>query len=1198
MKILDTYSFPLQHTALIEASAGTGKTYTIVNLYLRMLLGHGCKPLSVEQILVVTFTKAATAELKDRIRKRISAAYVDFYRGRSEDEFTQRLIEDLADIRLACERLSLAIAQMDDAAVLTIHSFCHKMLTHYAFESGASYDEKFEMDTSQWLTASINDYWRSTVLRLSRSMYQQVTAIWSSPDKLLGALQPLMNRQLQTDKVDLSSLQATMDSLDSEVAKVKNWWQEHRVGDQLRQGKLKKSTKLGKGAIVQQMDEFCESDSLSCPFGKEGWCDFFPTKVIGAQTKTSNDLSHLDFARFEALEAVRQSSSEQIRWGMFNHALSEVSSTLQMYKERLSLLAPDDLLVRLHQALTGPRGDLLAGAIRQDYPAALIDEFQDTDPVQFAIFSRLYQRDNDQQMDACLIMIGDPKQAIYGFRGADIFTYIEAKRGVDQDRQFTLGTNWRSTADLVNSVNCLFSSRDEGFLFRDAIPFIDVKGARGNTGIIKSDEPQHSLIFHHLVNGDGPITFAKAAPFLAVNTANEIVDYLTSGQIEQHNSNGHRAVMAGDCCVLVRNRQEAAQVKHALGQAGVASVFLERHSVFATQTAQDLYLLLDALANPGNERKLKGALASATLCRQAAELDSWFADERQWQAMVERCYLWQKTWQHAGVMQAIHQVMEFFEVYSNLLQYHNDGLRRLTDLRHLSELLQQQHALKPGETQLLYWFSQHLSEPDNSNEAQQLRLETDDNLVKIMTMHASKGLEFPLVFIPFACAFKQAREAIYHDDQHRLTVDFNSHEDALSKADFERLAEDIRLLYVAITRAQYVCSLGIWDPAKGRSKQSSLTSCALGRLLFGQQNELNDDLLAQRILKLGAKASIAYQPIDQERQSAFFNNPDRDQQLGLSKAELPRKIVRNWRVTSYSAIAKNQLAPEQDAPGRDEFEVIHTELGYETPSMAVQADRFSFTRGAQAGSFLHGVLESIEFHNPFAIAQSIAQQAAQFGIEESWFEVVEDWLVDVLSAAIPLVGPMHSDSADMQSFSLSQLETGQIQVEMEFHLALHNVRVDEFNRLINQFYPQLTRTYQFDELSGMLKGFIDLTFVRNDRVFVADYKSNHLGDHYEDYSQAKMEQAMADHDYHLQGVLYVLAMHRYLRLRLVGYDYHRHVGGAYYLFLRGMSTAYPGNGCYHMLPDFALIDALDRLFSGQAVKITETNKAAEQMSLW
>jgi exodeoxyribonuclease V beta subunit len=1281
MQPLDTFSFPLYGASLIEASAGTGKTYTIVNLYIRLLLGHGCEPLGVEQILVVTFTNAATGELKERIRQRLRKAYLDFFARASKDIFIQQLIEQSDNVELDCQRLALASKQMDEAAVYTIHGFCHKALTEHAFESGAMYEQSFILDESEWLKIAAEDYWRKHVVTLPQHTLQLLLKHWATPDAMIKGIGRLLSQHATPHQTkDIDSAIKSVDQYAQQVTKLKRWWLSNDVSLQLSKANLNGRAKLGKLPTLQDMQAFCKSDLLQIDFDKTGWQLFSPEQIAKAAKKGSEDLSHLDFSQFEQLQSMLLRCQQNLILAFSQHAMSVVSTNLKSHKDMLHLLSPDDLLTGLQRAISQQAGtddNTLANTIRQNYPAALIDEFQDTDPVQFEVFQGIYgasqqepdlgpsDKNSDEDIDnnsgensfdnnsklsteikhgadfknnsstiskdssstiskgssrlstSCWIMIGDPKQAIYAFRGADIFTYIKAKEWVNNKRHFTLATNWRSAPKLVNGINQLFENSRKGFLFEQSIPFYPVKAGQDFDGLTVQGKVVESLDFQHLCSSENlPISASDASNQLAIATANQISHWLQLAQTDQAQIK-NRAITAGDCCVLVRNRNEAQVIKHALSAVNVASVFLARKSVFATQIAADVLRLLKALSQPTDERLLKAALMSELFTFNAQQLDTLFNDESSWQDVLEQRFYWHQTWQKRGLIRAINQVLQHFDVEQGLIKHQPDGLRRVTDLRHLTELLQQQSLQLVGEAQLIHWFESCLLEPDHNSDNQQMRLESDANLVQIITLHSSKGLEFPLVFIPLASSYKTAQQALYHNDEQQLEVDFLIQEQNLQKADFERLAEDIRLFYVAVTRAVYYCSIGVWNITLGKSKKvSGFGQSALGCLLMSAKDQpdshsqdnaevaITDQHISQRIQALSAKCDLSYRHFTQAQSEPPQGLVSQDSDIELPKLKalnLTRPVSRAWRLTSYSAISSQQVHLDMPAPGQDEgqdpvfnqlLNQVQDEALTEQSSLnsELAQNPFSFERGANAGSFLHGVLENIDLQKPEQLAEVITQQSIWFGIGEQWHDCLENWLTDVLLAPFNVEAEAEQvteTNTQTPSISLSKLSAKQVKVEMEFHMPLHEVKVSDFNRIINQYSKQHKRDYQFEQLNGMIKGFIDLMFEFEGKFYVADYKSNHLGDSYDSYHYSAMEQAMTGHDYHLQAILYTLALHRWLKYKLPNYDYHTHIGGAYYLFIRGMSQTEPGNGVYFVLPEKPMIEALDDLFSGKPSSKTE-----------
>ncbi|MGJ4415032.1 exodeoxyribonuclease V subunit beta [Klebsiella pneumoniae] len=786
---------------------------------------------------------------------------------------------------------------------------------------------------------------------------------------------------------------------------------------------------------------------------------------------------------------------------------------------------------------------------------------QDTDPQQYRIFRRIWRR----QPETALLLIGDPKQAIYAFRGADIFTYMKA-RG-DVAAHYTLDTNWRSSPGMVGSVNRLFSLSDNPFMFHE-IPFLPVKAAAKNKGlrftVDAADVPAMNV---WLMPGD-TVGSGDYQTFMAQLCATQIRDWLSAGQRGRAllwRGETSRPVQASDITVLVRNRLEAAQVREALQTLGIPSVYLSnRDSVFETLEAQELLWLLQAVLAPERENTLRSALATSMFGLTALDIENLNQDEQAWDALVEEFSEYRQIWRQRGVMPMLRALMTARHIAENLLATRG-GERRLTDILHISELLQEAASQLESEHALVRWLAQHIAEPDSNAASQQMRLESDKHLVQIVTIHKSKGLEYPLVWLPFIARFRKQDQAFYHDrETFAAVLDLGQDEASLELAEAERLAEDLRLLYVALTRAVWHCSLGVAPLSSRKSGNSDFHLSALGRLL--QAGEAMDAAgLAARLADF-CHGDIALQ-IPGELDLTPWQAPAATIPR-LSARELQRRIADDWRVTSYSGLQQHGFSGGQDLLPRLDVDAAGVGEVVEEPQLTPH----QFPRGAAPGTFLHSLFEELDFTQPVPEGW-MAEKLQLSGFDAQWAPVLTDWLGGVLKTRLP--GP---------DIALNQLAARDKQVEMAFYLPIAQLLTAErLDALIRQYDPLSADTppLDFRQVRGMLKGFIDLVFRHEGRYYLLDYKSNWLGEDREAYTRPAMEQAMRAHRYDLQYQLYSLALHRYLRHRLADYDYDRHFGGVIYLFLRGMDGQEGGQGIFTTRPVRPLIDGLDQLFAGE-----------------
>lgn len=1166
---LDPLTLPLTGERLIEASAGTGKTFTIGLLYLRLLLGLGqsaayLRPLSVEEILVVTFTEAATAELRGRIRQNIHQLRIACVRGVTDDAMLAELMAQIDDLPQAASMLLAAERQMDEAAIFTIHGFCQRMLNLNAFESGMLFEQQLIEDEQTLRKQATADFWRRHCYPLPLSIAQVVAAEWSGPQALLSTLTPWLQGESPTLKYPPDAnetLPERHQKLIARIDRLKAQWR--AAADELlaliTDSGVDKRSYSSKHLPnwLEKIGQWAQEETQNYAVPKD--LERFARSTLEQKTKKGEPPRHALF------EAVEQFLAEPltIRDLVIARALKEIRFATRKEKRLRAQLGFDDLLSRFDEALQQPGGALLASAIRQRYPVALIDEFQDTDPQQYRIFHRLYVG----QAESALLLIGDPKQAIYAFRGADIFTYMKARAEVSA--HYTLDTNWRSSPPMVDSVNQLFSRLDNPFLFND-IPFLPVQPAAPNAALrfTVNGEAQPALRFW-LQPGSG-IGVSEYQQYMARQCAGEIRHWLSAGQQGKAligKGDTLRPVQASDITILVRSYGEAAVMREALNALNIPSVYLSnRDSVFTTPEARELLWILQAVLAPEQERVLRSALATSIMGLDALALDSLSQNERAWNQLVDEFDTYRQVWLKRGVLPMLRDLMVSRHIAENIL-VSASGERRVTDLLHLGELLQEAAAQLDSQHALVRWLSQQIARPDNQAANQQLRLESDRHLVQIVTIHKSKGLQYPLVWLPFIANFRETAQGIYHDRQtFAALLDLQGDEESQQLAEQERLAEDLRLLYVALTRSVWHCSIGIAPLVKGNRKKegnSDLHKSALGFLLQRGEEADSEQLLS--ILQQITNSAIAL-VTDETGDATPWQPDDRDSQQ-LSSPRISRSLRDEWRVTSYSALQQHGAGMTLDLLPRFDLDAAGERGEVSEPALTPH----SFPRGASPGTFLHGLFENIDFSQPLE-AEWLAQQLQQQGYDEIWLPVLQQWMTRIL--ATPL---------DDSGVSLQQLAPQQRQVELQFYLPISAMlTAPELDRLIRQHDPLSAQAppLAFHQVRGMLKGFIDLVFCWQGKYYLLDYKSNWLGADSAAYTPEAMAQAMISHRYDLQYQLYTLALHRYLRHRLADYDYQRHFGGVLYLFLRGVDGSASENGIFRSCPSAEFVDALDKLFAG------------------
>jgi exodeoxyribonuclease V beta subunit len=1200
---------PLSGSALIEASAGTGKTYTIAAVYVRFVLAHLAtrtgeaerrEPLLPPNILVVTFTKAATAELKDRIRQRLVEAAAWFRADAGDtasDDFLQQLRHEYAPEQWsACARaLQVAAEWMDEASVKTIHSWCQTLLREHAFSSGSLFNQELTTELESLRLQAARDYWRNTYYPLEGEAFTQVVQHWSTPEGLLRAIRPLWYSAAETEPAPLNVVQLAEQKAQQVAqmrADLKQSWQCWSadiidfVDSAEANGEILKPRTLSSKKIRKDLAPVIEwandpaaidckvSDTLAGHLSDEGMAKLLTTRVPALSALGQLSALQQFFRQPPSLKA--ELAAHAAQW--IKHRFGQ-----QMHQE--ALLGFDDIIKNTAAALDAEQGAALAEQVRAEFPVAMVDEFQDTDPDQYRIFDAIYRlADNDQQ--STVLLIGDPKQAIYAFRGADIYTYLRA-RADTQGRHFTLARNFRSTAAMVAASNQLFKPAEQSapakaFLFAQAdanpVPFVEVEAQGLSSQLLINGEPlSNALNLWVSDNSDGKPLSKQAYLSAQAAAAASYIAALLNGGVRGHTVFSHdhetKPVKTSDIAVLVNNRTEAAGMQRELHARQVPSVYLsDSNSVYDAPVALDVLAILQACANPSDARLVLAALNTSLLDLDLNELDQLREDDLAWEHRVEQFMLLAEAWRRQGVLAMLHQVLHQFNVPQRL-SGEAGGQRVLTDVLHLAELLQQAASRLEGEQALLRFVHEQLFSRDEGNtpaEEHIVRLESDARLLQIVTIHKSKGLEYPLVFLPFimACRPQTGDDDVlsYHDENGHLRQSLSHNDAIVEQADKERLGEDIRKLYVAVTRAKYACWLGI-APVK------SWADSALAYLA-----QAADDLVgAVRGTWVKDAFTIGVSAIPEATNSPFEPAPEPVTEHRYCSMP-PGYKAEAWWIASYSALKYGGLRePEsaQEANLRDEDEQASAESG-----AAPGAGIHQLPRGAGPGTFLHNLLEDAA-DNGFAevardpqLRQGLIHRRCRNNQWADHETLLSDWLAQYLTTAFAL--------GEGQEVSLAALSN--YRAEPEFWFKVDRVGAVQIDNLVAEhILPTYSRpALQPHYLNGMFKGFIDLVFEHRGKYYVADYKSNYLGPDDSAYDQEAMRDKILSSRYDLQYVLYTLALHKLLQARLGdAYDYDEHVGGVVYLFLRGHQSA--SRGAFVDRPPKILIERLDTLLSTQEV---------------
>jgi len=1161
---------------LIEANAGTGKTYTIAMLFVRFIVEHG---FLIDQLLVVTFTHAAAAELKERIRLRLTEIYHSVASDKTRlDETTLSWLQGLAlEETVVLQRLKIALLGLDQSAVFTIHGFCYKTLQEFAVES----KQLFELDLigdSRFIRQQLtDDFWRQTIYPLAPQDAAMLTTYYANPVTLSASIkgvgqQVTVYPETQPIAFYLEQAKVVKGEFTDQFVTFTD-----RLSEAVSEPLFKRSFQAAFSTHYNAISHWLNEGGLSFPVDALNFMSY-PGVFEGLNgqkfraTKTHTGLERkteylaatgINFDVVEKLLAISHSASIALRGLLIDYIRDKEDGVL----EGAQSASFDCLISRLADLMVNEDGAILKKALQSRYQVALIDEFQDTDQQQWTIFSQLCA-----QKTQFLYLIGDPKQAIYKFRGADVFSYFSA--ATLAHHRYTLTDNWRSSPQMVGAVNTLFESLENVFLL-EGLSYQPCDAAlREQDNCFKlADASLPGMVMWHLSpdegNNSGFLKSGQAQEQISIAVINEIISLLTPGSAYRRVVNGRSEILTPqDIAILVRTNSQAIDYQNSLREAGIPSVLNSAKSVFETTEANDFYILLRAISQPNNTGLLKQFLTVAWLNVSAPELLSIVDDDSLMGFWISRLSEYYQLWERRGLLAMTYKLLAQEKIASKLSKWPAFE-RKMSNIMQLAELVQAaetQESLNINGT--LGWLQQSINNPQYS-EQELLRLENDETAINILTVHRAKGLEFSVVFCP----------VLWQQDQHvqKENSVIQCHEDNLMVADLgseqfeerklialeESFAEDIRLSYVAMTRAKLRCYIA-W--ANVRTKENRNHS-ALSRLLFNpsvKQSELGDDFSRQQIDLRGL--------IDRHQGFFEYHSLPSDQAIrhlrefkNLTPLKAPEQCSRNlktmWQINSYTGLSALSLGVANEGL----YE--HAE---ETSKDNLLASSFDpLPRGRRMGNLVHELLEKntfAELAKHCVSTTKIEQACIRFGVSLDDPQLMSALLREVV------ITPL--DKQD-DGFKLAQIDAKHCLKEMPFYLSHGSINTEQINTILGDevIYSALSTK----KLAGFLTGFIDLVCVYQGKYYLMDYKSNYL----DDYSSASMIQAMRAHNYGLQAWIYSVVLTNFLQETIVDYSFDRHFGGVLYLFVRGMKSDEPCSGVFSFLPHAEKLEQLSRLFSDE-----------------
>lgn len=1201
---------------LIEASAGTGKTYTLSSLMVRIFL----EKYLPGQVIATTFTRAAAAELKSRIRARLveTYRYLDAKRSLTEKEILlqaeqesdlllQHILKHFATrIAYACERLKLVIDQLDELFVGTLDSFSQKLLREFAFESGKIERAQITDDAKTYSRQLIHDVLREWIqsqpqtvidalylagelksvdsfVKLVEDSLNFSSAHFKLPEKPTIQFEQLAQLKKLAAEIDISLLEPYY-SLDGEHYK-------HVSGTIFRNGAF---NKLFSECLPQLLQVLKQSDSILVFDGSLAVHRELVFKFLGQLAdqkvfkKCPAEISdgfyqHPCIQQIQQLFGVLKNYAEQfdqLHIYLKAYLCVEVKKRLPQVLQNKGETTFSQQIRTLSEALKGEQGQRFAVFVQARYPLILVDEFQDTNQDQDDMLASIW-RHPERYQKGCMIMVGDRKQAIYGFRGGDMLTFLNAYKDIQakHGREYKLIHNHRSVADLVEVVDALFQRQID---FGEQVQYDPIRAGTRPHPVLIDQNQSNPYPLRWLMLKDKETEAQQVAWKIR-----DLLNQSHAGQLYFQKDAQTQTLNEDDIAVLSRNHDGLDKVQFELERLGIRVNRPSKRSVFDCTIAQDVGALLTAILHPYDEAKVKRALISRLFAMDLKQLLQLEQTAEGLSHFMTGFDTIRELWSAQGFLVAWQQCLNQFGIWKNLVAVQSkDNERVVVNLRHLTEILSQHSEKYQGAQNLYHWYLKQLQSPLDREWELERRLSSEAG-VQLMTIHQSKGLEFKIVFLLGADKpFRENNKTLNFSTQD-ITVSESAqtltqrvvaiadktylNETELKQHEERALAEQNRLWYVALTRASHRVYALLQDTD---GKSVSGLAFWKNRAEPFQHRCCTDEI----ILEQPPAARHLNQHINIIKIQAQHFPDQRFYSRGKTSFSYLAQHLRHKVGTDLLASQSHEAVLAED----ELDQVISVEAPAAQPISWIKSN---FPRGTLAGNFLHEIFEHIDFQcsdewvseirRRFKNDYSSLWQDLLIKYQESFpeeqeaeyslYHAVAEWLQEILST------PLY------QGFRLNRLQPEHYLSECPFYLALSDrvLAMKRIQQLFAEYGMEMPELLEARS-ARYLNGSIDLVYFDGQRYHIADYKSNYLGENLADYSVESIAQSMSLASYWLQAGLYLVALHRYLKVKMQNYDIEQHLGGATYLYLRGMNGE-AEQGYYYWQPSTEFVLRLDAI---------------------
>ncbi|QCI19469.1 exodeoxyribonuclease V subunit beta [Buchnera aphidicola] len=1170
-KNLDIFNISLPGQHLVEASAGTGKTSTIVFLYLRLLLGLKDTTLqklqlNIQNILIITFTNSAKKELKNRIQKTMFELKLAFKKNYTTHPIFLSFMNKIKNINKAIQILTFSLNNLDKIAIYTVHSYYKYVLDIYKFSCGIIFKNKFVTDVFNLRLNATIFFWQHYCYKLPKDISKIIFTYWKEPTALFKHINPWLNinfGKIIKSKIYKKSLIEQHEILINHIVDFKNYWTKEN------RNILKIYKSLSLNNVNYNLKKLSKQFSVITTWSSASTNDYYIPKEL-LNFKLNTYFIYVDKKNNQVNNFLKNVNNFlKIKFSLKNiflfYAIKNIKIFIQKIKKENFQLEFNELEILIKKKILTNQN--VTAALQKAYPIAFIDEFQDINYQQYSIFSKIYT----QKKCSSLILIGDPKQAIYSFQGSNIFSYLKIKSKIKNIH--TLKNNWRSSKNMIKSINIIFSKNTIPFLFQDISFF---KSSIPNK--INFQTCNMSFKIHGVTQSALKIFFVskklislkKYKKSSADKCAANINYWLQKGKekkAELYFNGTHQFFDIEHITIIVRNKYESEIIQKSLSELNIESTyFSEQKTIFSSLEAKNLFYIMRSILDLSNKKYLNQVIMTNIFFKNFFDIYCLKNNKIIFYDFLKKMYLYKKYWKKFGISFFIKKIV-FNEISNVKFILSQEKDYSILNYLQLAEILEKKSDYFKSNNLLLSWLKKKVLYEKNECNSQYVQIPHSKNCIKIISIHQSKGLEFPIVWIPFGISSVKNNLCMFYNKKtnyFNLDIEKKTKNVILSKK--EMLSEDLRLLYVALTRSILHCSISVAPVYKKKFNTKSLYETGLGYLLRDKSYINSNNLF--KTFKLVHIKNV----INVTNYIRCFSNVENKEKKNIYLSTIDkfnRKKLNSWNMFSYSNIIKNFVHKSTNV---SQYLIIRYKKIEENITEKI-LNSHTFPKGKKIGKFIHLLLKN---HNFLYLFDEIwiQKQMCKINLEKKWTSPLTRWMNNVINTFFL-----------NQEFKLFKLNPTFLKKEFEFHIPILNKihKLDLFNILNNSNCYEKTMYNQFsNRIHGLLHGFIDLIVMHKKKFYILEYKSDWLGINNSYYSSKALQSIIKKNHYHIQYQLYTLAIHRYLKLRIRKYNYSTHFGGVIYIFLRAIDNRKKNknNGIFHVIPNFSLINKLDQLFSG------------------